>query len=143
MKTSLSRPQITPDAASAIVGAALAHARQNGWDIAAAVVDPAGYLVAFGRSDNVAPPIGQFAMDKAYTAGTLRRSTKGFGERMASSPTLSLGLSNRDRFLAWGGGVAIMEDGACIGGLGVSGAHEHEDIACAEAAVQSVQLVAG
>ncbi|WP_121631946.1 GlcG/HbpS family heme-binding protein [Tropicibacter alexandrii] len=140
MSHSHTRPQITPAAARQIVEAALAHAQDNGWEVAAAVTDPFGYLVAFGRTDNVAPPIGDFAMDKAYTAGTLRKSTKAFGDRMASSQTLSLGLSTRQRFIAWGGGVAIFEDGACIGGLGVSGAQDHEDIACAEAAIRSLGL---
>lgn len=143
MSHSHTRPQITPAAARQIVEAALAHAQDNGWEVAAAVTDPFGYLVAFGRTDNVAPPIGDFAMDKAYTAGTLRKSTKAFGDRMASSPTLSLGLSTRQRLIAWGGGVAIFENRACIGGLGVSGAQDHEDIACAEAAIRSLGLTPG
>jgi uncharacterized protein GlcG (DUF336 family) len=143
MKKSRISPQITPAAAQDIVQAALANATDNGWDVAVAVVDPSGFLVAFGRTDNVAPPIGDFALDKAYTAGTLRKSTKAFGERMVSSPTLSLGLSNRQRFMVWGGGVAIFEEGVCIGGLGVSGAQEHEDIACAEAAITHVGLTPG
>ena len=81
------------------------------------------------------PQLVEFALDKAYTSGTLRKSSKDFGERMASSTTLTLGLGSRDRFLAWGGGVPILEGANCIGGLGVSGAQEHEDIACAEAAI--------
>ncbi|SNT23223.1 GlcG/HbpS family heme-binding protein [Antarctobacter heliothermus] len=143
MSHSQSKPQITPAAARQIVDVALAHAVRNGWEVAVAVVDPYGYLVAFGRTDHVAPPIGEFALDKAYTAGTLRKSTKALGERMISSPTLSLGLSTRERLLAWGGGVAIFEDGACIGGLGVSGAQEHEDISCAEEAIRRLGLIPG
>lgn len=143
MTKSISKSQITTTTARNLVDAALSHAKENSWEIAVAVVDPAGYLVAFGRTEHVAPPIGQFALDKAYTSGTLRKSTKAFGERMTSSPTLSLGLSNRDRFIAWGGGVAIFEGNSCIGALGVSGAQEHEDIACAEAAILSQQLTPG
>jgi uncharacterized protein GlcG (DUF336 family) len=143
MTKSVSKTQIASTTARELVDAALSHAKEKGWEIAAAVVDPAGYLVAFGRTDDVAPPIGQFALDKAYTAGTLRKTTKAFGERMASSPTLSLGLSNRERFMAWGGGIAIFENGVCIGGLGVSGAQEHEDIDCAEAAILSAHLTPG
>jgi uncharacterized protein GlcG (DUF336 family) len=140
MENSLVRHIISPRAAERIVAAALADARAQGFEIAAAVVDPFGGLVAFGRTDRVAAPIGDFAVDKAYTAGLLGKSSKAFGERMASVETLSLGLSTRRRFLAWGGGVAICENGTCIGGLGVSGAQEHEDIACAEAAVRSLGL---
>ena len=143
MTNSFSIAQIKAATARNLGDAALLHAEKHGWEVAAAVVDPGGYLVAFGRTDHVAPPIGQFELDKAYTAGTLRKSTKAFGERMTSSPTLSLGLSNRDRFMAWGGGVAIFEGDSCIGALGVSGAQEHEDIACAEAAILSQQLTPG
>ena len=140
MTTSQTRQIITPETAAELVAAALDHAKTNGWEIAASVVDSFGYLVAFGRTDNVAPPIGEFALDKAYTAATLRKSTKAFGERMASDPTLSLGLNTRQRFMAWGGGVSIFEGEICIGGLGVSGAHDHEDIACAEAAIRAAGL---
>ncbi|GKY89992.1 GlcG/HbpS family heme-binding protein [Sinisalibacter aestuarii] len=141
--TSHIRLEITPAAAMGLVQGALDHARANGWEVAVAVVDPYGYLVAFGRSDNASPPVGEFAIDKAYTAGTLRRSSKSFGERMASSPRLSLGLGSRPRLMAWGGGVAVVEGETCIGGLGVSGAQEHEDIACAEAALRALGLGAG
>ncbi|RYG90280.1 heme-binding protein [Loktanella sp. IMCC34160] len=140
MSHSVQRPEITPAAARTLVDGALEHARANGWEVAVAVVDPHGYLVAFGRSDNVAPPIGEFALDKAYTAGTLRKSTKAFGERMASTPTLSLGLSTRQRLMAWGGGLAIFDGEDCIGGIGVSGAQSFEDIDCAETAIRALGL---
>lgn len=143
MTKSIARLQITYETANEIVTAALDYAQKNGWQIAAAVVDPDGLLVSFGRTDGVAPPIGQFAQDKAYTAGTLRKSSKAFGDRMASSPSLSLGLSTRDRLLPWGGGVAILEKDVCIGGLGVSGAQEDEDIDCANAAILSAGLKPG
>ena len=87
MTKSILKSQITSTTARELVDAALSHANEKGWEIAAAVVDPAGYLVAFVRSDDVAPPIGQFALDKAYTAGTLRKATKAFGERMAAIKT--------------------------------------------------------
>ena len=138
--TSLTRKEIAPSTALRMVTDALDHARANGWQVAAAVVDPHGHLVAFCRSERCAAPVGPFAIDKAYTAGTLGKSTRAFGERMASSPTLGLGLSTRERLLAWGGGVAIWEGEDCIGGLGVSGARDEEDIACAEAAIRAAGL---
>lgn len=142
MKKSVQRFELTYVAASELVSKALEYAREKSWEVAVAVVDPHGFLVAFGRTDGVAPPIGDFAIDKAYTAGTLRKSTEAFGERMASSPTLSLGLSNRQRFMPWGGGLAIFEEENCLGGIGVSGAQSFEDIECATAAVVSLSLTA-
>ena len=131
---SLTRPEITAEAAQRLVASALDHARSNGWQIAVAVVDPHGVLAAFGRSDHVARPSVEFAIDKAYTAATLRKSSQAFGERMASSPTLALGLSTRARLMAWGGGVA---------GIGVSGVQDFEDVACAQAVIAAVGLTAG
>lgn len=140
MKKSLVRHIVSPGAARDLVAAVLDEATRGGLEVAAAVVDPFGGLVAFGRTDGAAAPVGDFAIDKAYTAGTLGKSSKAFGDRMASVQTLSLGLSTRTRLLAWGGGVALVEDGLCIGGLGVSGAQEHEDIALAEAAIRAAGL---
>ena len=77
--TSLSRREISPNTAQELVNEALRYGRENSWEIAVAVVDPHGFLVAFGRTDDVAPPIGEFALDKAYTAGMLRKSTQDFG----------------------------------------------------------------
>lgn len=140
MSYSLSRKIISAEGATALVKAAVSHARDRGWSIAAAVTDPSGGLVAFARMDGAGAPIGDFALDKAYTAGSLGKSSKSFGERMASSQTLSLGLTTRMRFIAWGGGVAIFDGEDCIGGLGVSGVQEHEDIECAEAAIRQAGL---
>lgn len=132
---------IKNEVAQRLVSEALRHAQENGWAVAVAIADSQGYLVAFGRDDSVAPPIGGFATDKAYTAATLRKATAEFGERMTSNPTLSLGIGNRDRLLTWGGGVPIFEDGVCIGGIGVSGAQDFEDIECAERALKQEGLV--
>ncbi|MBO9479130.1 heme-binding protein [Shimia sp. R11_0] len=135
---SFSQSFITYEAAQALVGAALAHAKSQSWSVAVAVVDPSGGLVAFGRDDAAAPPVGGFATDKAYTAATLRKASAAFGESMLSSPTLGLGVGTRGRFLTWGGGLPIYEQGHLVGAIGVSGAKEPEDIACAVAAIEEV-----
>lgn len=121
MTHSHSRRFILSDAAQRILSTALAYAKDEHWQIAAAICDPTGLLVVFGRTDGVAAPSVEFAIDKAYTAATLGKSTAAFGQRMVSSPTLSLGLSTRSRLTSWGGGVAIFEGDICIGGMGVSG----------------------
>lgn len=135
---SVMRREISAAAAAKLVAAAVDHARSQDWEITVAVCDPRGHLVAFLRTDDVVAPAIEFAIDKAYTAATLRRSSSAFGERMASSPTLALGLGTRDRLMSWAGGLPILEDGICVGGIGVSGAKDHEDVACALAAVSAV-----
>lgn len=134
---SVTRLEISAQDALGLASKAIEHARAHGWEITVAVCDPRGDLVAFLRTDDVVPPAIGFALDKAYTAATLRKSSQAFGERMASSASLSLGLGTRDRLLSWAGGVPIFENGVCIGGIGVSGAQDHQDVACAEAAISA------
>ncbi len=129
---------ITYASAQRAIEAALTHANESGWKVAAAVCDPSGALIAFARLDGTPAPVGDFAIDKAYTAATLRSSTRAFGERMASRPLLSLGLTNRARVLAWEGGLPIEIDGSVVGGIGVSGAAGDEDETCAAAAIRAV-----
>lgn len=140
---STTRRLVSSRTARALVEEALAHAGRNGWDMAAAVVDPAGHLVAFGRTDAVIVPAGEFAIDKAYTAGTLGKSTRDYFDRVAGSEALKLGYSNRPRLMVWGGGLPLFEDGVCIGGLGVSGALDHQDIECGETAIAAAGLRTG
>jgi uncharacterized protein GlcG (DUF336 family) len=59
---------------------------------------------------------------------------------MNSSPALGMGLSNRSRLLVWGGGVPVRAEGEVIGGIGVSGSSEEDDVACAQAALTACGL---
>ena len=137
---SICRHDISPDTAQALVDAAIAHARQNDWDVAVAIVDRTGLLVAFRRTADVTVPAIEFALDKAYTASTLRRSTEGFFERSQASPSLAAGLANRPRLMLWSGGLPLFDKGQCIGGIGVSGAKDFQDVECAETAIAKLGL---
>lgn len=130
---------ITYAAATRLVAEAVAHAERNGWRVAVAVLDPSGHLLASGRMDGVPAAVHDFATDKAFTA-VLGKSSRGFFERMASSPELAMGASNRPRLCAWDGGVPVRMEDQLIGALGVSGAAGPEDVACAEAALAALGL---
>ncbi|MCY3984553.1 MAG: heme-binding protein [Roseovarius sp.] len=134
------RREISAKTALTLAMAAIEHAKAGDWDITVAVCDRSGGLLAFLRTDNVVLPAVEFAIDKAYTAATLQSHTQSFGERMASHPTLSLGVGTRTRLLTWAGGLPIFDGGACVGGIGVSGAKDHEDLACARAALNAAGL---
>jgi glc operon protein GlcG len=136
---SISRRVLGYTAAARMVAHAVAHAEANGWQVAVAVVDPSGHVLAAGRMDGAPPPILEFATDKAFTA-ILGKTSLAFGERMAEQKSLELGLGTRRRLLAWEGGVPIREDGELIGAIGVSGASGPEDAACARAAIEAEGL---
>lgn len=129
---------ISSAAAMQLVAAALERAQAAAWRVAVVVCDPQGHGLASARMDGATPPILEFAQDKAFTAATMRRTTAAFAERMASSQSMTLGLATRARLLSWGGGLPIVHDGVVVGGIGVSGAKDFEDIACAEEALRSL-----
>ncbi len=130
---------ITYEAAQGLIESAIAEARANGWAIAVVVLDPGGAVLAAARMDGVAPAILDIATDKAYTA-TLGKSTDAFYERMSSAPDLTLGLQNRPRLCAWEGGLPILVSGTLVGAIGVSGAAGPEDVQCARAALDALEL---
>jgi uncharacterized protein GlcG (DUF336 family) len=122
-------PPISGAAARRVAEATLAHAAANGWNMAVAVVDPAGDLVCFLRSDEVQRASIDVAVAKARCAARYKRPTRTFEERVATSPAV-LGLPD---VLPIEGGLPLLAGGAVVGAVGASGALPAEDGACAEA----------
>lgn len=139
MSVSISKKMITCSAASTAVQAAIGHAQQNGWAVAAIVVDASGHMLAAGRMDNAPAAVAGFALDKARTA-VLGKSTQDFAKRMLSGPELQLGMVNRPNICAWEGGIPVHENGVLIGAIGVSGAAGPEDVQCAKAGLDAIGL---
>ena len=135
-----SRFDLEPQSGVKLATLAIEHANLNDWDITVAVCDTAGVLIAFMRTKNVIPAAVEFAIDKAYTSAMLGKGTKEFGERMGSSVSLSLGVGTRSRLMTWTGGLPIFYKDNCVGGIGVSGAMDHQDLECAEAAISNLGL---
>jgi uncharacterized protein GlcG (DUF336 family) len=123
-----------------LVSTAINHATSNGWLVAVSVVDAGGSTVASARMDGATAQILTFAEDKAFTASTMKRTTAAYFDRMDKSGSLRLGLANRERLLVWGGGLPIKFEGAVVGGIGVSGAQDYEDVACAQEALKVAGL---
>lgn len=131
---------ISADAAHRLVGLVRDHAEARGWRVAACVVDAQGNSLASLRMDGALPAILDFAGDKAFTAATMRQPTTDFHAQMESSDRLRMGAGSRARLLVWGGGLPIRHQGQVVGAIGVSGADEGDDIACAKAALEQLAL---
>ncbi|MDB4080795.1 heme-binding protein [Amylibacter sp.] len=136
----ITRNEVKADVAQKLTLAAIQYARIKKWEIAVAVCDPRGGLVSFLRTDEVVLPAIDFAIDKAYTAASLKKSTKNFFTRANNNKSLSMGLANRPRLMVWSGGLPFFYEDNCIGGIGVSGAQDFEDIECAKEAIISLGL---
>ena len=122
-------PAIRLEAARRVADAALAEAAGHGWRVAVAIVDGAGDLVYFARSDETQRGSTEVAIEKARCAARFKRPTKAWEDRVGGSPAI-LSLPG---VLALQGGLPLLLDDAIVGAVGVSGALPAEDTTCAEA----------
>lgn len=129
------------EAAAIAVKAAVAEAASIGVKINVAVVDSSGVLAAFLRMPGAPLHSVDIAIDKAYTAVSFGLPTHlWFDALQAHSPAVREGIVRRPRFVAFGGGLLLMENGQVIGAIGVSGASEVQDQQCAQAGLRAIGL---
>jgi uncharacterized protein GlcG (DUF336 family) len=128
-------------AAHRAVEAAVREAERLGVRVNAAVVDAAGHLAAFVRMPGAPLHSIDIAIDKAYTAVSFGLPTGRWHDALqAHSAAVREGIVLRPRFVAFGGGMPVVEDGCVIGGIGVSGGSEAQDEACARAGLDALGL---
>ncbi len=128
-------------AANQIVVGTVRHAQQIGIRVNVAVVDALGSLMAFLRMPGTPLHSIDIAIDKAYTAASFGLPTSRWNEVLQShSDAVREGLVLRPRFVAFGGGLPIVEGEYRIGGVGVSGGSELEDEQCAQAGLSTTLL---
>lgn len=98
--------------------AAMAAARdcaKKGHQVAVAVTDRYGNLIAFARSPLTRIHATGVALNKAYTAASIQGATEELGPRLSY-------LKGVNRFSLIGGGRAIRAGGNMYGAIGVAGA---------------------
>jgi uncharacterized protein GlcG (DUF336 family) len=130
---SIAAASITTAAAAALIASVQAAAARIGFAAAVAVTDAGGHLKAFERADTVPFLTAEVAIDKAWTAASFQTATHVWND-LIGNPRIAP-LAYRDRLVAVGGGYPIIENGVCIGGLGISGGTYEEDQRAAEAAL--------
>lgn len=108
-------------------------------NISVAVVDRSGQVIAFLRHHAAPFHCTDIARDKAYTAASFGLATDGWEAALESmSGAVREGLLVRDRMLMFGGGMPIVVDGERVGGIGVSGGSEQQDMQCAIDALKEI-----
>ncbi|MBX6392695.1 MAG: heme-binding protein [Burkholderiales bacterium] len=128
------RPCLTLDDCRRVAAAAEAEARKNNWEVAIAIVDDGGHLLYFQRMDGATPANAEIALRKARTAATTRRSTDTWEERIRNGRLATIAMP----LLPLQGGLPIIIEGFCIGGVGVSGVQSHEDEQIAKAGIETL-----
>jgi uncharacterized protein GlcG (DUF336 family) len=117
-----------------ITAAAEAEARNNKWNVCIAILDDGGHLLHLARMDGASPANARIAVEKGRTAAESRRSTTAWQERIAKRPE----LLNMPEITPIQGGLPIVVEGVCVGGVGISGVQSHEDEQIAAAGIKAV-----
>lgn len=128
------RPELTQADCEKIMAASLAEAKRNNWVVAVAILDDGGHLLHFSRMDSATPANAAIAVEKGRTAAMSRRTSGTWQERIKTRPE----MLKMPGILPVQGGVPIMVDGTCVGGVGVSGVQSHEDEQIARAGIDAV-----
>ena len=107
-----------------VLAAAIAEARRQGFQMAVAIVEPDGSLVAFERIDGVQYGSIEVSQAKARSAALFRRPTLAFSQGVAAGRVQILGLPGA---IAIEGGVPLVLNGRLVGAIGVSGGSSEQD----------------
>lgn len=119
-----------------LLESAISQSKEFGRPLAAAVCGPEGELIAFIRIDGTNPASSRIAQNKAYTAAIDGVETFKMGERMRSTDNPL--FWGDPKITGFGGGVPIIVNGKVIGGIGISGLPEADDIVVAKKALSLV-----
>jgi len=131
-------PPITLEAAKKVASAAQAEAMRNHWLMTIAVVDPAGNLVYYERTDNSQLASSKIAIEKARSAALFKRPTRAFQDAMAKGG-VNLRILSLEGAVPVEGGVPLILDGRIVGAIGVSGDLSENDAQCATVAAQELK----
>ena len=129
------KPCLAAADAQKIVAACKVEAAKNSWNVSIAVVDEGGYLLHLERLDGAQGQSAAIATLKAQTAAAARTPTKVLEDVVKERPATAA-FPGR---LAVQGGVPIMHQGECVGGIGVSGVKSHEDEQVAKAGLAALE----
>lgn len=117
---------------------ALAEAAKNNWNVAVAIVDPAGNLIYYEKMDNTQLGSANVAIDKARSAALFKRPTKAFQDMLAAGGD-SVRILRIQGVVPVEGGIPLVADGKIVGAIGVSGATSAQDAQCAKAGADTVK----
>ncbi len=134
--------RLTHQGAKRIMMTAVEMASQAGIAISCAIVDAGGHVILLERMDGGRFHTVHSSTTKAVCAASNRRPTtaKGaVGQDLDVSHAIGLALAaGPERWTAMEGGVPVMVDGQCLGGVGVSGGDWETDLRIAKASVESI-----
>ena len=133
------RIKLTLDAAKVVLEGAEAYAESIALPMDIAVADDTGFLLAFSRMDGARLTSVEIAISKAFTAACTRRGTHEYAPLAGpGGPAFGVHVSNGGRFMIFGGGLPILIEGQCVGGVGCSSGSPEQDQAVAQAGIDAL-----
>jgi glc operon protein GlcG len=126
---------ISLDKAAKVVAAAQSEAAKRGWKVSIAVSDSGANLVAFSRMDGAMLAGADIAIHKSRAAAKFRRDIKVFEAAVQSGVN---GLLSLDDVIVNRGGIPLIDNGAIVGAIGVSGGTGAQDEVIARAGVTTI-----
>ena len=117
---------ISVETAKKVAAPAIAEARKNGWQMAVAIVDPAGDLVYFEKMDDTQVGSVQVAIAKARSAARFKRPTKAFQDALAAGGE-GLRILALEGAVPVDGGLPLVVGGKVVGAIGMSGGTSAQD----------------
>jgi len=130
---------LSPEVALAAAQAALKQCRDNGFQVAVAVVDRFGQAQVMLRDRYAGLPAADTATSKAYTALSFRKPTSDLAKAIRSGQ-MDPGLGQLPHVAMLAGGLMIEAGGTLLGGIGVSGAPGGDkDEVCAKAGLDAIR----
>ncbi len=118
------RPSLTSEDIAKIVAAAKQEASRHGLEPTIAIVDFGGSLLYLERPDSHTPLAIDMSTGKARTAALRERASSALEQRVKDRP----GFLTMPGMVAIRGGVPLVWNNECVGGIGVSGIAEHDEI---------------
>jgi uncharacterized protein GlcG (DUF336 family) len=130
--------QISYASASAMVLEAIAKATSIGINVVVSVIDTRASLKAYGSMDGAVHVAIAASQAKAYTA-LMGLGSGDLAQSMENQIAQMTSLISLDRIVMLGGGLPIILDGEVVGAIGVGGGTMEQDVACAQAALNSLK----
>lgn len=133
------QPYLPLDLAQVAVQTCRTLAEAKGWNVAIAIQDAGGELLAFVRMDRARAKPVEISMLKANTAAMTGRSTADLRRLALVDTTPPHGIERLPGIVVIDGGEPIFTaDRMLLGGIGVSGATPAQDGECARAAIAAI-----
>lgn len=105
-----------------------------------AVCDASGELVTLTRADHAPFTSIGISMNKAYTAARDKKESGEIGRQLRDKELGDIAFYGDSRITGFGGGLPVFDKtGKVIGGVGVSGLAEEEDIELGRIGLKAIQ----